>query len=108
AYGLDKRSEGLFAVYDIGGGTFDISVLKLSGGVFEVKATAGDTMLGGDDFDRALAELICGKAGLDEATLSAVARRALLDGARQAKHGLTTADEVDVSPQALPASARTR
>ena len=53
AYGLDKQAEGTFAVYDLGGGTFDISILKLDDGVFEVKATGGDSALGGDDFDRA-------------------------------------------------------
>ena len=58
AYGLDKKSEGTFAVYDLGGGTFDISILKLDDGVFEVKATGGDSALGGDDFDRALAEVL--------------------------------------------------
>src|SRR5438874_1430119 len=58
AYGLDKKSEGTFAVYDLGGGTFDISILKLTGGVFEVKSTGGDTALGGDDVDRALPELL--------------------------------------------------
>src|SRR5262249_38705549 len=58
AYGLDKRVDGKFAVYDLGGGTFDVSILKLSGGVFEVKSTGGDTALGGDDFDRALAEVM--------------------------------------------------
>src|SRR5204862_855145 len=51
AYGLDNASEGTFAVYDLGGGTFDLSILKLSRGVFEVVATSGDSMLGGDDFD---------------------------------------------------------
>ncbi len=56
AYGLDKRSQGTFAVYDLGGGTFDVSILKLTDGVFEVLATGGDTHLGGDDFDRAVAE----------------------------------------------------
>src|SRR5262249_25648139 len=55
AYGLDKQSQGTFAVFDLGGGTFDISILKLEDGVFEVKATGGDSELGGDDFDRALA-----------------------------------------------------
>ena len=55
AYGLDKQAEGTFAVFDLGGGTFDISVLKLEGGVFEVKSTGGDSALGGDDFDRAIA-----------------------------------------------------
>jgi len=58
AYGLDKRSEGMFAVYDLGGGTFDISILQLQQGVFEVKAVGGDSALGGDDFDRALAETL--------------------------------------------------
>src|SRR5512133_4106697 len=52
AYGLDKRPQGVFAVYDLGGGTFDVSILRLEGGVFEVLATVGDTHLGGDDFDR--------------------------------------------------------
>ena len=56
AYGLDKGSEGLYAVYDLGGGTFDFSLLRLEKGVFQVLATGGDTALGGDDFDRAIAE----------------------------------------------------
>ena len=55
AYGLDKRQKGTFAVYDLGGGTFDISILELDDGVFEVKATGGDSALGGDDIDRAIA-----------------------------------------------------
>jgi molecular chaperone HscA len=93
AYGLDKKSEGIFAVYDLGGGTFDISILKLTGGVFEVKSTGGDTALGGDDFDRALAELLEKRRGLDDATLSAGERRSLLDLARAVKHELTTASE---------------
>ncbi|HEY2745272.1 MAG TPA: Fe-S protein assembly chaperone HscA [Polyangia bacterium] len=92
AYGLDKKSEGMFAVYDLGGGTFDISILKLTGGVFDVKSTGGDTALGGDDFDRALAELLAEKRGIDEARLDASARRALLDEARALKHELTTKD----------------
>ena len=58
AYGLDKGSQGTFAVYDLGGGTFDISILKLVDGVFEVKSTGGDSALGGDDFDRAIAERV--------------------------------------------------
>src|SRR5258706_6150884 len=57
AYGLDNGSEGLYAVYDLGGGTFDVSILRLSKGVFEVLATGGDTALGGDDFDARLAEI---------------------------------------------------
>ncbi|MBN0889120.1 Hsp70 family protein, partial [Pseudomonas aeruginosa] len=55
AYGLDKGAEGLVAIYDLGGGTFDISILRLTRGVFEVLATGGDTALGGDDFDHAIA-----------------------------------------------------
>ena len=90
AYGLDKKSEGTFAVYDLGGGTFDISILKLTGGVFEVKSTGGDTALGGDDFDRALAEILEKRRGLDDSRLSAAERRALLDEARAIKHELTT------------------
>jgi molecular chaperone HscA len=93
AYGLDKKSEGMFAVYDLGGGTFDISILKLTGGVFEVKSTGGDTALGGDDFDRALAELLVARRGLAASSLSPGDRRALLDEARAIKHQLTTADE---------------
>ena len=65
AYGLDKRSQGIFAVYDLGGGTFDISILKLTDGVFEVLATAGDTHLGGDDFDRVVAQRLLEDTGLD-------------------------------------------
>jgi molecular chaperone HscA len=93
AYGLDKKSEGTFAVYDLGGGTFDISILKLTGGVFEVKSTGGDTALGGDDFDRALAEILSERRGLDSNRLDAAQRRALLDEARALKHELTTREE---------------
>ena len=66
AYGLDHRSQGVFAVYDLGGGTFDISILRLRGGVFEVLATGGDTHLGGDDLDRALAARLLGQSGCAE------------------------------------------
>ncbi len=97
AYGLDKKSQGTFAVYDLGGGTFDISILKLTGGVFEVKSTAGDTALGGDDFDRALADLLVRKAGL--AVEAAGDKRALLDAARAAKHRLTETDSTVVDFQ---------
>ncbi|MBS0518345.1 MAG: Fe-S protein assembly chaperone HscA [Proteobacteria bacterium] len=65
AYGLDKGSEGLYAVYDLGGGTFDFSLLRLEKGVFQVLATGGDTALGGDDFDRALAERMLGERKRD-------------------------------------------
>ena len=63
AYGLDKQAEGTFAVYDLGGGTFDVSILKLEDGVFEVKSTGGDSALGGDDIDRAIAGALLARAG---------------------------------------------
>src|SRR4051812_8305853 len=84
AYGLDKRSQGMFAVYDLGGGTFDISILKLVEGVFEVKSVGGDSALGGDDFDRALAEILLGDR---ERTPRAV--REAIDAAKAAKEDLT-------------------
>ncbi len=93
AYGLDKQSEGMFAVYDLGGGTFDISILKLEGGVFEVKATGGDSALGGDDFDRAIADVVLRELGLAEGAKDAAARgllRRVLAAARAAKERLTT------------------
>ncbi len=68
AYGLDNAAEGVFAIYDLGGGTFDISILRLSQGVFEVLATGGDSGLGGDDYDWALADAICAKANLPKPT----------------------------------------
>ncbi|MDH4479694.1 MAG: Fe-S protein assembly chaperone HscA [Rhodoferax sp.] len=80
AYGLDNASEGVYAVYDLGGGTFDISILRLSVGVFEVLATGGDSALGGDDYDRALADWILAQTQLkvdsqeDQAMLMAAAR----------------------------------
>ncbi len=84
AYGLDKRSQGMFAVYDLGGGTFDISILQLQEGVFEVKAVGGDSALGGDDFDRALAEILL--AGQDRTPRRV---REAIDAAKQAKEDLT-------------------
>ncbi len=86
AYGLDKREGGTFAVYDLGGGTFDISILHLDDGVFQVLSTAGDTHLGGDDFDRAIVDLALGggSASLDDAAF-----RSVLAAARVAKHELT-------------------
>src|SRR5205085_11878392 len=91
AYGLDKRSQGTFAVYDLGGGTFDISILKLVEGVFEVKAVGGDSALGGDDFDRALAEIILGS---QERTPRRV--REAIDAAKAAKEELTRAGSTEV------------
>jgi molecular chaperone HscA len=92
AYGLDNASEGLYAVYDLGGGTFDISLLRLTRGVFEVVATGGDAALGGDDFDRVLADW-----ALDGRTLeSAHDKRAVLVAARAAKEALSDADSAEL------------
>jgi molecular chaperone HscA len=88
AYGLDQRSEGTFVVYDLGGGTFDVSVLRLTRGVFEVLATAGDTHLGGDDFDQALAQHAFSSWGLTRA-LSPAGQANLLAAARAAKEALS-------------------
>jgi molecular chaperone HscA len=90
AYGLDRRSEGTFAVYDLGGGTFDISILRLDGGVFEVQAIGGDSALGGDDFDRALAARLLEELGAT-ATRSETLLRRVLDEARAARERLTSA-----------------
>jgi len=87
AYGLDNASEGVYAVYDLGGGTFDISILRLSRGVFEVLATNGDSALGGDDFDQRIYCWILEKTGLSQ--LSANDARLLLTQARAAKEQLS-------------------
>ncbi|UTV27155.1 Fe-S protein assembly chaperone HscA [Photobacterium atrarenae] len=91
AYGLDSGQEGVIAVYDLGGGTFDISILRLSKGVFEVLATGGDSALGGDDFDHLLAEWIAAQAGLS-GKLSAQDSRALHNAATDAKVALSDSD----------------
>ena len=97
AYGLDKQAEGTFAVFDLGGGTFDISILKLEGGVFEVKSTGGDSALGGDDFDRALAARLLTRAELpDDAGGDRGLIRRALDAARKAKEALTAVSEATV------------
>ncbi|MEE4663244.1 Fe-S protein assembly chaperone HscA [Pseudomonas alliivorans] len=96
AYGLDQKAEGVVAIYDLGGGTFDISILRLTGGVFEVLATGGDTALGGDDFDHAIASWIVAEAGLC-ADLAPSAQRSLLQAACAAKEALTDAAAVDVT-----------
>ena len=95
AYGLENGSEGLYAVYDLGGGTFDISLLRLSAGVFEVVATGGDSALGGDDFDHALADWALAQAGL--AAESAQDKRAVLVAARAAKEKLSLADHATLA-----------
>ncbi|MDO7653239.1 MAG: Fe-S protein assembly chaperone HscA, partial [Porticoccus sp.] len=96
AYGLDQGGEGVVAVYDLGGGTFDISILRLSHGVFEVLSTGGDSALGGDDFDRALAQWIVEQAGLDQ-DLNPSQQRQLLMAARNAKEALSDQSEVDIN-----------
>ena len=96
AYGLDSGKEGVIAVYDLGGGTFDISVLRLSRGVFEVLATGGDSALGGDDFDHLLADFICQQAGIAERG-DARQQRELLDAAIAAKIALSEADSAQVN-----------
>lgn len=94
AYGLDNASEGIYAVFDLGGGTFDISILRLARGVFEVIATGGDSALGGDDYDQALADWLLAQSGLriegpgDKAQLKAWARRT--------KEALSATDSVAV------------
>src|SRR6476661_3528606 len=92
AYGLDNGSEGIYAVYDLGGGTFDISILRLSRGVFEVIATGGDSALGGDDYDRALADWMLQLAHMQAETAGEKAAVKML--ARQVKEQLTDAESV--------------
>jgi molecular chaperone HscA len=93
AYGLDNASEGIYAVYDLGGGTFDISVLRLSQGVFEVLSTGGDSALGGDDYDRALAKYVLGVTGKSVATDSD--KSSVLVAARRCKEALSSEDSVE-------------
>jgi molecular chaperone HscA len=111
AYGLDQQSQGVFAVYDLGGGTFDLSILRLTRGVFEVIATSGDVLLGGDDFDQLLADDFCRHHQLGRAEELSVSDprlwRALMNAARAAKEQLTTAHtavmELEVGEARRPA-----
>ena len=96
AYGLDRGEEGVVAIYDLGGGTFDISILRLTRGVFEVMATGGDSALGGDDFDHAIAGWIIQQAGLSS-DLDPGTQRRLLQSACAAKEALSAAERVEVS-----------
>ncbi|MBU5924993.1 Fe-S protein assembly chaperone HscA [Enterobacter sichuanensis] len=96
AYGLDSGQEGVIAVYDLGGGTFDISILRLSRGVFEVLATGGDSALGGDDFDHLLADYIREQAGIADRSDARV-QRELLDAAIDAKIALSDAQSASVN-----------
>jgi molecular chaperone HscA len=98
AYGLDHNPEGVYAIYDLGGGTFDISILRLNRGVFEVMATGGDSALGGDDMDHAIAAWMMQQAGIgDDADHRRM--RGLLQEARRAKEALTDAETVEVTAQ---------
>ncbi len=108
AYGLDKRSQGIFAVYDLGGGTFDISILKLTEGLFEVLSTGGDTHLGGDDFDRAVAERLL-EDGLDPGAdrSSPAVLRGAVAAAQRIREALTDQEAV-VADVALPDGRRLR
>jgi molecular chaperone HscA len=115
AYGLDQKPEGVFAVYDLGGGTFDISLLRLNRGVFEVMATAGDSALGGDDMDHAIAEWMLREAQVPDGTDEVQGRtsvagdrmseathrqlRRLLRDARAAKEALTSTERTRVTLQ---------
>jgi len=106
AYGLDNASEGIYAIYDLGGGTFDISILRLTKGVFEVIATGGDSALGGDDYDRALAEWMLEEASLTADTPEDQAR--LMAEARAAKEALSNEEivtaEIELSSGSLDLS----
>jgi molecular chaperone HscA len=96
AYGLDRKQEETVIIYDLGGGTFDVSLMRLEQGIFRVLATGGNTALGGDDFDRAIINWIISESGLDE-KLSYDRRNAIAAVARDAKHTLTLAEETEVS-----------
>jgi len=96
AYGLDAGQEGIIAVYDLGGGTFDISILRLHKGVFEVLATGGDSALGGDDFDHLVVDWICAEAGL-VGTQPLAMQRLLLTEAKHAKQALTDSDSIEIN-----------
>jgi molecular chaperone HscA len=95
AYGLDRQAEGTFAVFDLGGGTFDVSILKLQNGVFEVKATGGDSALGGDDFDRVIADAILTRLEL-RGDIDPGNIRRVLDAARALKETLTMETEAAI------------
>jgi molecular chaperone HscA len=108
AYGLDNASEGVYAIYDLGGGTFDISILRLSQGVFEVLATGGDSALGGDDYDRALADWLLESAGL--AAPMPEDQAVLMAGARACKEALSNEEiasvEIDLSTGSIDMGVR--
>lgn len=94
AYGLDSKQEGTVVVYDLGGGTFDVSILKLQKGVFEVLATGGDSALGGDDFDHAIVDILCTKANIQDVSVNQ--KQHLIALAKAAKESLSEHAIVDV------------
>lgn len=94
AYGIQTQSQGIYAIYDFGGGTFDISILKLESGVFQVLSTAGDTTLGGDDIDHAIALYVLEKLNIDPALMDTLEWNKLLSVARMKKEKLTTEESV--------------
>jgi len=96
AYGLDTGNDGVIAVYDLGGGTFDISILRLNKGVFEVLATGGDSSLGGDDFDFEIAQWIIARAAIDNADDPAI-KRLIMQQARSAKEALAESESVEIN-----------
>src|ERR1700744_5666068 len=108
AYGLDKKKAGTIAVYDLGGGTFDISVLEIGDGVFEVKSTNGDTFLGGEDFDMRLVEYLSGEfkkeQGID-LTKDKLALQRLKEAAEKAKIELSSATQTDINLPYITADA---
>ncbi len=102
AYGLDNASEGVYAIYDLGGGTFDISILRLTQGVFEVVATGGDSSLGGDDYDQALADWAIAKAGVEAE--SPEDKAAIKVAARRCKESLSATNSVAIKAMISTAS----
>ena len=104
AYGLDNASEGIYAVYDLGGGTFDISILRLAQGVFEVLATGGDSALGGDDYDAALAQWVLAQQGVQ--VQSAADKAAVRAAARACKEALSATEIVAFSAELVGASVQ--
>ena len=108
AYGLDKSAEGVIAVYDLGGGTFDVSILEVGEGVVEVKSTNGDTFLGGEDFDKRLIDYLADEfkkdQGIDVSADKMVMQR-LREAAEKAKHELSSSLETEVNLPFLTADA---
>lgn len=96
AYGLDEGAEGLYVIYDLGGGTFDVSVLRLTKGVFEVLATGGDSALGGDDFDHRLYDWVLQEAQIDPRSVTADDKRLVLVACKAAKEALSAQETVTV------------